>query len=142
MQVDFYILAAEGPEAPLRFACRLVEKAWGLGHQVHVHTPSAESARALDALLWSFRQESFLPHALAEEVDGEPVPPVRIGHGDAAPAHPGDLLVNLDVAVPGFHDRFPRVAEVVPAGEAARAAGRDRYRRYRDRGLEPRSHRV
>lgn len=140
MRVDFYVLEAPEPEAPLRFACRLVEKAWRLGHRVHVHTPSEALARSLDELLWTFRQELFLPHELEEAPGEEPLPPVRIGHGDAPPRHDAELLVNLAPEVPPFHGRFPRIADVVPAD--AREAGRARWRRYRELGATPESHSV
>ena len=35
-RVDFYVLASDDPAARLRFACRLVEKAWLKSHRVRV----------------------------------------------------------------------------------------------------------
>ncbi len=39
----------------------------------------------------------------------------------------------------GF-DRFERIAEVIDADEARRQRGRERFRLYRERGIEPATH--
>ena len=52
-----------------------------------------------------------------------------------------DVLLNLGPSVPAEADRAARIAEVVPAAGAGRDAGRARYREYRDRGFELRTHR-
>ena len=49
-------------------------------------------------------------------------------------------LINLASGIPTFFGRFPRVAEVIV--EANRAAGRERYRFYRDRGFPLFDHRL
>lgn len=142
MQVDFYILAAQGRDAVLRTACRVAEKAWQSGHRVYVHTASPQAATAVDELLWTFRQESFVPHAL----DGAPdaaeltsATPVLIGTGE--PTHEAlDVLINLTDTVPLFAERSARVAEIVGAGDDERRAGRERYRHYRERGCDIRQH--
>ena len=64
MQVDFYILETAAAHEQLRTACRLAEKAWHKGHRVFIHTDSKETARSLDDMLWTYRQDSFVPHAL------------------------------------------------------------------------------
>ena len=142
-QVDFYVRPETSPDALEVFACRLVEQVWRRGHHVLVLAGSDAAARRLDDLLWTFREESFVPHR-------------RIGAGDpsAAPAAepvivatPGvwdgalDVVLNLGPSVPGEAARAARIAEVVPAGGAGRDAGRARYREYRDRGFELRTHR-
>ncbi len=136
MQVDFYILETDAAREQLRTACRLAEKAWHKGHRVFIHTDSKETARSLDDMLWTYRQDSFVPHALfAQGVgDAEPVEPVLVGDGTAEPANI-DVLINLGESIPSFADRSARVAEIVGAGESARRAGRVRYRDYRDRGI-------
>ncbi|MDX1432076.1 MAG: DNA polymerase III subunit chi [Gammaproteobacteria bacterium] len=142
MQVDFYILGTADPAGRLRTACRLAEKAWQMGHRVYIHTESARAAAAIDELLWTFRQESFVPHAVQGEgpaADATPLTPVLIGAGEP-PSADLDVLINLTDTVPLFAERSRRVAEIVGAGEQARHAGRERYRHYRDRGCDIRRH--
>jgi len=142
MQVDFYILEAAAAHERLRTACRLAEKAWQKGHRVFIHTDSNETARSLDDMLWTYRQDSFVPHALYGDrlkVDAESSEPVLVGDGTIQPADI-DVLINLTETVPAFADKSVRVAEIVGGGEAARRAGRIRYRDYRDRGIPIQQH--
>ncbi len=140
-EVDFYVLEDAAPAAPGALLCRLVERARGEGLAVYVHTASADADQEVDRLLWSWRQEGFLAHELYRPEAEPPVAPVRIGHGEPVPAA-GDVLVNLGAGVPRGYEAYPRVLEVVPGDPAARAAGRERYRRYRERGETLRHHPV
>ena len=139
-QVDFYLLETAGADGVARTACRLAEKAWRLGHRVFVHTESVEHARRLDALLWTFRQDSFVPHAIAHgsATGGEPI---VIGDG-REPDGTVDVLINLTDHVPLCAEHSGRVAEIVAADNEARAAGRARYRRYLDAGHPIKTHRL
>ncbi len=137
-RVDFYILAAAGEDARRRFACRLAEKAYRLSHRVHLHTDDAAAAEAMDELLWTFRDGSFVPHdGLPNGTDA----PVTIGHGSAAPADP-DLLINLAREVPDFATRFDRIAELVGGDEETRQQGRQRFIFYRDKGYPLDTHEI
>lgn len=137
-EIDFYVLASQEPGQRERLACRIAEKAWLLGHEVFVHAADDAGARRLDELLWTFRDGSFVPHALA--ANGGPAP-VRIGAG-REPEAPAHLLINLDPNVPPFFSRFERVAEIVSEEAVVREAGRERFRFYRDRGYSLRTHKL
>ncbi|MEG5267233.1 DNA polymerase III subunit chi [Pseudomonas sp. JDS28PS106] len=137
-QVDFYILPSADPAARLDFACKLTEKAWRLGHRIYLHCSDAAQREALDARLWSFKGEAFLPHGLAEsDTDA----PVVLGTADDCGAHE-DLLINLDLRIPAFFSRFARVAEIVIEEPAVRQAARESFRSYRERGYPPQDHRL
>ncbi len=131
-RVDFYIVSDSSATAHLVVACRLAEKAWGGGHRVYIHAPSAVAAQQLDDLLWTFRADTFVPHG-RYGADADGTTPILIGsNGDRGEF--GEVLINLCEASPAFHGRFQRVAEVVAADEGARAAGRERFRFYREQG--------
>lgn len=137
-RIDFYQI--EGEEPPLLFACRLIEKIYRRGHRVHVQAASQSQAEELDDLLWSFRAERFIPHALlatAAPVDA----PIHIGAGDE-PADHQEVMVNLSGVVPDFFSRFDRVAEVVPREQNSRDEARANYRFYKDRGYPLQYHRM
>lgn len=138
-RVDFYILAASEPDSRLQFACRLTEKAYALCHGVYAHTASADEARRLDELLWTFRQGSFVPHGLVNQVDERT--PVKIGAPENAQSA-GELLINLAGKAPDFVRNYSRVAEIVDGSEASRQAGRERFRQYRSLGLDPVTHNI
>lgn len=139
-RVDFYVLGDHDATGAEVLACRLTEKIYKLGHQVYVHAESEDQAERIDALLWTFRAGSFVPHARRGE-EGEDEAPVLIGSGVEPDPH-NQVLVNLAAEVPGFFSRFERVAEVV-AGEADhRTRARDKFRFYRDRGYELQTHNL
>ena len=130
-RVDFYVCESRGRDR-LGVTCQLVQKAYEAGQRVHVHAADAAEAEHLDDLLWTFRQQSFVPHARAGTAEAAHSP-VVIDHGDE-PREPYDLLFNLAAGVPPFFSRFERVIEVVDGAPERVAAGRERYRFYRDRG--------
>lgn len=137
-QVDFYILPSADPAARLDFACKLTDKAWRLGHKVYLHCSDAAQREDLEARLWRFKGEAFVPHGNAEDdVDA----PVVLGLGDDAGAHQ-DLLVNLDLRIPPFFKHFARVAEVVVEDPAIRLAARESFRFYREQGYPLQDHRL
>jgi DNA polymerase-3 subunit chi len=55
-------------------------------------------------------------------------------------AGPAAVLLNLHAEPPPFFSRFERLAELVAADERNVAAGRARFRFYRERGYDLRQH--
>ena len=51
-----------------------------------------------------------------------------------------EVLLNLRPEWPPFFSRFQRLIEIVSLDDEDRAAARERYRFYRDRGYEIRTH--
>ena len=101
-RVDFYVLETSEPSARLRYACKLAEKAYKLDHVIHAHTNSGAEANALDNLLWTFRDGSFVPHELyASGAHPQPASPITIGYGEQHPPA-GDVLIALTDAIPVF----------------------------------------
>ena len=139
-QVDFYLLPDAAEQGRARFACRLADKAYRLGHKVFIHTEDAEQTRQLDELLWTFQQNSFVPHCLYRDA-GDVPPPVMLAH-DAEPDASSDVLINLAADVPLFFSRFERVAELVNQDEQVRSAGRGRYSFYKQRGYPLSTHEI
>jgi len=137
-RVDFYILAAGGEDARRRFACRLAEKAYRLEHRVHLHADDPTAAEALDELLWTFRDGSFLPH---ETLPNESGAPVTIGYGESAPES-ADLVINLSAGVNDFALELPRIAELVGGDEQTRAEARRRFIFYREKGYPLDTHEI
>ena len=134
--VGFYVVQAAGEEQRLQVAARLTDKAFGRGHRVFINAASETQARQLDALLWSFRPTSFLPHALQGEEHGEQI---AIGWGQDPGDH-NDLLINLHLDIPAFFSRFQRVAEVVTQDDDSITALRKSWKFYKDRGYELEKH--
>ncbi len=147
-RVSFYVLNGTEATTRLGYACRLTEKAYKLENRIHAHARDTAMASALDVLLWTFRQGSFVPHELltpSSQQNAASTAPVTIGStdgGEALPPPDADLLINLADEVPAFFGRYPRIAEIIDGSTAGREAGRARHRFYRDQGLEPETHEV
>lgn len=138
--VDFYILPDSSPQCREKLACRLTEKVYHMGHSVYLHTESPSHASLMDDLLWTYKQGSFLPHALFED-SASNAPPILIGH-ETEPTAQTHLLINLSSQVPKFFSRFDRVAEVIDQNDDNKKSGRERFSFYRDRGYTLKSHQL
>ena len=133
--IDFYFNAGDR----LEVACRLAGKALQQKKRVLIYAPEDGLAQRIDRLLWTAPAVSFVPHCpvrdpLAAET------PVLIAVDDEAPAPVCEVLLNLSAQCPPFFERHERLLEIVAQDEAERAAGRARFKFYRDRGYELRSH--
>jgi len=140
MRVDFYLLETEEPDVLWLLACRLIEKAHNRGHRVFVYCNHQQEAEKLDELLWTFKDDSFIPHNLLGE-GPEPPPPVQIGF-DKEPRGFNDILINMAASIPNFFTRFQRVMELVPASEEAKIISREHYRYYRQQGSQLHIHNM
>jgi DNA polymerase-3 subunit chi len=135
-QIDFYILHTVTQAEKNRFVCQLTDKAWQKGYRIYLHTRSLVEAQQLDDMLWTFRQDSFIPHHIYPETLHVPV---YIGYQQTD--YPEmDVLINLTETVLPFYQKFKRVAEIVE--ETTRESGRMRYRYYREQGCELLSHDI
>jgi DNA polymerase-3 subunit chi len=128
-QVDFYVLPENGSLTAHAAVGRIAEKALSRGHQTFVQVTDEATATALHDSLWTFREASFLPHALVGKDDGEPL---VIGWGEPPLEH-DDVLINITGAVPGHFARFGRLAQIVAPDAATIEASREAWRFYRDR---------
>jgi DNA polymerase-3 subunit chi len=97
-------------------------------------------AQALDELLWTFNERSFVPHQLCvDEQSLDPATPVHVAVQTAKDCA-ADLLLNLGTVLPADLLRFPRIAEVIDADEERRRTGRERFKAYRDMKLTVETH--
>lgn len=136
MKVDFYQGGPGSDQGPELLVCLLTEKAFSQSHRVFIRTGDAAQARRLDEMLWTFRQDSFIPHALATTGVDEPV---LIGEVRPQAAEP-DLLINLGPGLAPDRLRYRRVLEIVHPERLTEA--RQSFRHYREQGLAPEYHRM
>jgi DNA polymerase-3 subunit chi len=134
--IDFYTHVDDR----LAVAARIVAKAYAAHGSVRVLTPDAPTTDALDRLLWISPAIAFLPHCRMDSAVASETPiwiDERMSHDG-----PAAVLVNLQRDPPPFFSRFERLAEIVGHDEDDAAAGRERYKFYRERGYELRVHNV
>ena len=132
--IDFYTHVDDR----LAVAARIVAKAYAAHGSVRVLTADASATQALDRLLWIHPPLAFLPHCRMDSAIASETP-IWI---DERPSHdgPAAVLVNLQRDPPPFFSRFERLAEIVGNDEDDAAAGRLRWKFYRERGYEMRLH--
>lgn len=137
-RIDFYLVDDEKPEARDLIACRLLEKAYLKGHRLFVLCDTQKEAESLDELLWTFREDSFVPHNLQGE-GPEPPPPIQIGY-ENEPRGFNDILLNLSKEIPVFYTRFKRIMHLV--NNEQKELSRTHYKYYKSRGYELHIHNL
>ena len=125
----------------MRLACRIAEKAYLAKQRVVVFCDDAALLSKVDDLLWTFGDGTFVPHDTVSVAGSPCEAPVALTTG-ALPEGHTDVLINLGNAVPPFFDKFVRVAEFLDARPEVRTAGRERFKLYRGKSIEPQTHNV
>jgi DNA polymerase-3 subunit chi len=139
-RVDFYVLKSAAARQRWAFACRLTEKAYLKDLKIVIVSDTLADAQALDELLWTFNERSFIPHKVC--LDDQSVDPATAVHLTVETAPAADLLVNLAQRLPVEFQRYPRIAEIIDADEDRRRLGRERFKVYRDLKLPLETHQI
>ncbi len=133
-RVDFHFNAAD----KLHYACRLVRKIHRSGGRIVVFSSNPSQLAEFDRMLWAFSPLDFIPHVSV--IDRlAPETPVLLASGEAASPH-HEVMVNLGPDTPAQFSRFDRLFEIVSTDEEDRAAGRERWKFYRERGYPMHRH--
>ncbi|WP_284176819.1 DNA polymerase III subunit chi [Rhabdaerophilum sp. SD176] len=103
-EILFYHLQGQRLEAALPL---LLEKALEKGWNAVIRSGSAERLAVLDETLWSYREDSFLPHGREEEGDAEHQP-ILLTTGDCLANNP-EVLFLVDRAPLPAQYPFERV---------------------------------
>ena len=72
----------------------------------------------------------------------KPIIGMRWKRSGALPDGYNEVLINLAGSVPPFFENFARVAEFLDARPEVRGSGRERFRIYRAKAIEPQTHNV
>ena len=111
----------------------LLEKTLARGWRALIRATSSERVEQLDSLLWTFRDDSFLPHG----VDGEPLAdrqPILVT-GRVENPNSASALFLVDGAEAGDLSDFERCVLIFDGGdEAAVRAARESWGRLKKEG--------
>jgi DNA polymerase-3 subunit chi len=135
-RIDFYF----NVEDKFRQVAELARLALGKQRQLFIYIPDASVSAQLESVLWSHPPTGFLPNCHSDHVLG-PETPIVIDWQGQNLLH-DDILINLTPEHPPFFSRFKGLIEVVGMEDDDRNAARSRFRFYRDRGYEIKSHDV
>ena len=116
-EVWFYHLERTGLDQALP---ELLEKTLQRGWKALVRTPAPERIEHLDGWLWSYRDDSFLPHAPAEEPNAARQP-ILLTTGQENP-NGADALFLIDGAEPGDLGGFQRCVVLFDGADPAQLA--------------------
>ena len=142
-RVDFYVLKSSTAKQRWTFACRLTEKAYLRDLKVVLLGDTPAEVEAIDALLWTFSERSFVPHDIRR---GRPsaagsAAAVELTQ-DLDSVESADLLVNVSARLPAGFDRFARIAEIIDADDERRRLGRERFKAYRELKFAVETHQL
>ncbi len=111
----------------------LLEKSLERGWRAVVQAGSPERAAALDSALWTYRDDSFLPHGRAEEKDAARQP-VIIAAGEVNP-NGANIRFVVDGAPVGDAAAFQRVVILFDGrDEGALAQAREQWKSAKSAG--------
>jgi DNA polymerase III subunit chi len=103
---------------------------------VVVQAASDERVEALDAHLWTFRDDSFLPHGTWREVDA-PEQPVLLTVNDDNPNSAAVRFLIDGAPVPADADAYARIVLIIDGEDPdAVAVARERWSEGRARGFD------
>jgi DNA polymerase-3 subunit chi len=140
MKANFHILENIGKQQALLYACRLVETAYANQQTIYIQTNSTTESTQIDELLWTYRDDSFVPHDIYIQNNANPAS-ILIGH-DAPPPTITNTLLNLSSKMPASPNQFENIIEIVFDDPSIQQSARDRYRQYRDIGFELNTHKL
>jgi DNA polymerase III subunit chi len=140
-EISFYVLPTESTQERYLFACKLIEKAYRSGTFAYVLTDSPEQSQLIDDLLWTFRAGSFVPHQVYSGELPTVGNVVLIGSSNP-PLSWLKTIINLSSQIPQDFQQTERILEILDNSEAAKAWGRQRYRQYRQVGIEITTHKM
>ncbi|CAH1673797.1 MAG: DNA polymerase III subunit chi [Chelatococcus sp.] len=132
-EVLFYHLQRQPLEAVLP---TLVEKSLERGWRVAIESPERERLAALDDHLWTYREESFLPHGTEADPDASSQPVVLT----TSPDNPNDASVRflVDGATLSVEAaRYDRIVVLFDGNDdEALAEARGQWRVAREQGFD------
>jgi DNA polymerase-3 subunit chi len=134
-QIDFYVQVDDKHET----VRKLCAKALGASAKLVIWVTDQSSCQRLSRHLWSVPSTGFVPHCLASDPLAARTPIIlACEESDFAR---DEILINLRADVPGFFSRFERLIEIVSCSDdEEKQLARERFRYYRDRGYEIRTH--
>ena len=127
-RIDFYQLDPSRHRYE-QVVCQLCQKAYEARQMTLLLTENSQQSQLLDQRLWTYSDESFVPHDCAEP-DGFKTP--ILIHDQPEPDGDRRLLINLSKSVPSYFAQFERVIELVTEDNKAHA--RANYSFYKERG--------
>ena len=131
-RVIFIELAIQQKE---RFTCDITEKFFLNGEKVIIYTANSQAASSLDRLLWTWKQDAFIPHLKTEEEDTNVMENVLITSSTDSLKNYREkqVLILYDPLHYDYWDTYPTVIDFAEIYDPERhVQSRSRYKKIRD----------
>jgi len=135
--VLFYVLNSTEPEKREYFLSKLLKKILSEKRVCDVRFESEQEALRYDLTLWDFQPQSFIIHSVQNSLPA----PIQL-HGKQILKPSQDVLVNLHPEFPEIFSGYNRTIEILDQTEHLVQMGRERWKAYKARGLQPTVHKI
>ncbi|MEA1990359.1 MAG: DNA polymerase III subunit chi [Pseudomonadota bacterium] len=135
--VLFYVLNSTEPEKREQFLSKLLKKILSEKRVCDVRFESEQEAKRYDLTLWDFQPQSFIIHSVQNALPA----PIQL-HGKQILKPSKDVLVNLHTEFPEMFSAYNRTIEILDQTEYLVQMGRERWKAYKAKGLEPTVHKI
>ncbi len=129
-KVSFYLFE-KSPERQVESACRLCRKILTQTQQkIWLYCTDLNLQQQLDDLLWSFDASSFIPHGI-DQVHA----PICISA--TLPTETNCVVFNFNNQALEQYANFSHIIEIIENNVDAKQTGREKFKKYRQLGIEP-----
>ena len=140
IEVIFHHFENDDEKKTMNYVYRLIEKGYKKRFgKIYVHASDEEQATLIDAQLWTFRQESFIPHSMLEDKNNNA--PISIGC-ETLPDMYLDVIINLSDQAEDPSLEPKKIHEIVPASEEKKSLARVKWKTYKGLNYRIKSHKV
>ena len=124
----------------LVYVCKLIEKGYKQNiNPIFIKTNTQKQAEELDKILWTFRQESYVPHALVDKDNN--TQPVQIGWVDNE-IEDAEAIINLSDGMPDTSNHLKKIHEIIENIDEKKEKARERWKKYKSIGFNIKAHKV
>ena len=124
----------------LVYVCKLIEKGYKQNiNPIFIKTNTQKQAEELDKILWTFRQESYVPHALVDKDNN--TQPVQIGWVDNE-IEDAEAIINLSDGMPDTSNHLKKIHEIIENIDKKKEKARERWKKYKSIGFNIKAYKV
>lgn len=125
----------------LIYVCKLIEKGYKQNiNPIFIKTDTQKQAEELDKFLWTFRQESYIPHTLVDQ-DSNNTQPVQIGWIDNE-IEDAEAIINLSDGMPDISNHLKKIHEIIENIDEKKEKARERWKKYKSIGFNIKAYKV
>ncbi len=130
--VLFYVLQSNDQLSRDNFVTKLINKINNEQRKVDICLSSTDDCLRLEQAIWSYKPQSFIANSIAKSSTS----PVQLW--DKKVAQPClDVLLNLHTNFPDNFLKYNRAIEILDQSEELIEMGRNRWKQYKQQGIEP-----